>query len=154
MSSYNTEAQYSDTSQFVYPEYGPTLNGTVYPMMSYNNCETRKPNRRPSQQDVDLSPMPLRRYTNVGTHDVQLNNGLHNGVASGRRINYAGSGYLYGVMPIIPGQTRDNVGGFHRKGPSAYTVQDVFTAGPGSQPDHPGGPGKIAGATFINPMTG
>jgi hypothetical protein len=30
----------------------------------------------------------------------------------------------------------------------------MWEAGPGSQPDNPGGPGKIAAPVFINPMTG
>lgn len=144
----------SDTGQFQYPEYGPTLNGTVYPMQSYNNCERRKANRQPSQSDEDLSPWPIRRYTNMGVTDVQLNNGLGYKVASGKRTPYQGTGFMYAVMPIIPGQTRDNVAGFHRKGPSPYNVLDVYTAGPGAQPEHPGGPGKIAAPTFINPMSG
>lgn len=144
----------ADTGQFRYPEYGPTLNGTVYPMRNLNGCETWKTNRRPSQSDVDMSPWPIRRFTNMGTSDVQLNNGLAYGVASGKRIAYQGTGYLYAVQPIIPGQTRDNVAGFHRRGPSPYGVADVFAAGPGAQPEHPGGPGKIAAPTFINPMSG
>lgn len=149
-----TVYQTDDTGRCQYPEYGPTLNGSVVRMMSYNNCEHRKQNRRPSQSDVDDSPWPIRRFTNMGYTDVQLNNGLAYGVASGKRIPYRGTGYLYGVMPIIPGQTRDNAAGFHKRGPSPYNVQDVFTAGPGSQPQHPGGPGKIAAPTFINPMSG
>jgi hypothetical protein len=86
--------------------------------------------------------------------DVQLNNGLRNRVASGLRIPYRGTGYLWTIQPIIPGQMRDNASGYHRKGPSPYNVADVFTSGPGAQPEHPGGPGKIAAPTFINPMTG
>lgn len=145
---------WSDTGQCQYPEYGPTVMGGVYPMQSYNGCETWKSNRRPSQSDVDLSPWPIRRYTNMGVTDVQLNNGLAFKVASGKRIPYAGTGFLYGIMPIIPGQTRDNVSGFHRRGPSPYNVADIYAAGPGSQPEHPGGPGRIAAPTFINPMSG
>jgi hypothetical protein len=144
----------SDTGQPNYPDYGPTLNGTVYPMQSYNGLEYRKPNRRPSQDDVDAYPWPLRRYTNMGTTDVQLNNGLRYGIGRGKIMPYQGTGYLYAIMPIIPGQTRDNAAGFRKKGPSPYNVADVYAAGPGSQPEHPGGPGKIAAPTFINPMTG
>lgn len=144
----------TDTGQFIYPPYSGGLHGVVYPMQSMNNCERRARNRQPSQSDLDYSTWPIRRYTNMSVTDVQLNNGLHHGVASGKRINYRGAGYLWTVAPIIPGQTRDNVAGFHRKGPSPYNVDDVFTAGPGAQPEHPGGPGKIAAPTFINPMTG
>jgi len=146
--------QVTDTGQLQYPDYGPTLNGTVYPMQSYNNLETWKRNRRPPQADQDSYPWPIRRYTNMSTTDVQLHNGLRNRVASGRRIAYSGTGYLYAVMPIIPGQTRDNAAGFHRRGPSPYGVSDIFTNGPGSQPEHPGGPGKIAATSFVNPMSG
>lgn len=149
-----THLAYSDTGQCQYPDYGPTLNAGVLGMRSINGCETWKPNRRPSQSDVDMSPWLARRYTNMGVTDVQLNNGLANGVASGKRVPYQGTGYLYGVMPIIPGQTRDNAAGYHKRGPSPYNVQDVYTAGPGAQPDHPGGPGKIAGTMFVNPMSG
>lgn len=152
---YNPGSNYAtDTGQGIYPAYSTGLHGVPYPMQSINGCERRAPNRRPSQSDLDYSPWPIRRYTNMSTTDVQLNNGLHNGVASGRRINYRGAGYLYATVPIIPGQTRDNVAGFHRKGPSPYNFADAWTAGPGSQPEHPGGPGKIAAPTFINPMTG
>ena len=145
---------YTDTGQCQYPDYGPTLNGTVYPMQSYNGLETWKTNRRPSQSDVDNYPWPIRRYTNMSVTDVQLNNGLRNKVLSGKRINYQGTGFLYAVQPLIPGQTRDNVAGFHRRGPSSYGYQDVYDAGPGSQPQHPGGPGKIAAPQFVNPMSG
>jgi hypothetical protein len=148
------DAPTSDTGQLQYPDYGPTLNGTVYPMQRYNGLESRKPNRRPSQDDVDGYPWPIRRFTNMGVTDVQLNNGLRNRVASGKRIAYQGTGYLYAIAPIIPGQTRDNVAGFHTRGPSPYTVADIYSSGPGMQPEHPGGPGKIAAVQFVNPMSG
>ena len=150
----NYHAAQTDSGQVDYPDFGPTLNGTVYPMQSYNHCETWKGNRRPSQSDVDMSPYPIRRFTNMGVTDVQLNNGLAYKRLSGKRTPYQGTGYLYAIMPIIPGQTRDNVSGYHRRGPSPYNVQDIYTAGPGAQPEHPGGPGKIAAQTFINPMSG
>jgi hypothetical protein len=144
----------TDTGQLKYQDHGPSLHTGTYPMESYNGRETWKSNRRPSQSDVDGYPWPIRRFTNMSVTDVQLNNGLHNGVASGRRINYSGAGYLYAIQPQIPGQTRDNASGYHRRGPSPYNVQDLFTAGPGAQPEHPGGPGKIAAPRFINPMSG
>lgn len=144
----------TDTGRPVHLGFGPGAYAQPFPMEVLNGCEQRAPNRRPSQQDKDYSPWPYRRYTNMSVTDVQLNNGLHNGVAAGKRINYQGSGYLWNVSPIIPGQTRDNAGGFHRRGPSPYNVADVYSDGPGSQPLHPGGPGKIAAPVFINPMTG
>lgn len=137
-----------------YPHYGPTLNGSVYPMQSYNGCETWKSNRRPSQSDVDNSPYPIRRFTNVSATDVQLHNGMRWGTLTGRRIGYLGTGYLWTVAPIIPGQTRDNVAGFHKRGPSPYNVADIYAAGPGQQPEHPGGPGQVAGPVINNPMSG
>lgn len=144
----------TDTGQCDYPAYGAGAHTDPSKMVSINGCETWKTNRRPSQSDVDYSPYLIRRYTNMSVTDVQLNNGLRNRVAAGLRIGYRGTGYLWTVSPIIPGQTRDNAAGFHKKGPSPYTVDDVFTNGPGSQPEHPGGPGKIAAASFVNPMTG
>lgn len=143
----------SDTGQMQYPDYGSSLHTQPASMVSINGCEVRKYNRNPPP-DVDLSPYLIRRFTNMSMTDVQLNNGLHRGVASGRRMNYDGSGYLYGVSPIIPGQTRDNAAGYHKRGPSPFNYQNLWDAGPGSQPANPGGPGKIAAPTFINPMSG
>jgi hypothetical protein len=148
------EAVFVDTGQIAYPPYGSGLHTASLAMQVANGSEVRKPNRQAASSDVDRSTWLARRYTNMGVTDVQLNNGLRYGVANGKRHGYRGSGYLYAVRPIIPGQTRDNVAGFHRKGPSPYTVQDVWEQGPGSQPEHPGGPGKIAAPTFINPMSG
>jgi hypothetical protein len=153
---YNPETNHSktDTGYTVAPNYSPYPQQYSARLQSVNGCESRNPRRNTSQSDMDYSPYLIRRYTNMSVTDVQLNNGLGYGVAKGGRIPYPGTGFLYGVMPIIPGQTRDNAGGYHRRGPSPYNVQDIFTAGPGSQPTHPGGPGKIASPHFINPMTG
>lgn len=144
----------TDTGQISYPDYCAALHTAPAVTRSLNGCETRKPNRRPSQQDVDNSTWLLRRLTNMSVTDVQLGNGLRRRVAAGLRTSAHGVGRLYAARPIIPGQTRDNVAGFHRRGPSPYNVADVWEAGPGSQPEHPGGPGRIAAPTFINPMTG
>jgi hypothetical protein len=146
----------SDTGQERYPTYGTSLHTNPLAMVPINGREGRKLNRLSPETDVDMTPWLARRYTNMSVTDVQLNNGLHNGIASGKRWSYRGTGYLYASNPIIPGQTRDNVAGFHRRGPSPYNVQDVWESGPGAQPEHPqgGGPGKIAAPTFINPMSG
>lgn len=143
-----------DTGHPIYPNYASALHTNPIAGTVLNGRETRKANRLSAQSDVDLYPWIVRRYTNMGVTDVQLNNGLRHGVGNGKRIGYRGAGYLYAVAPIIPGQTRDNVAGFHRRGPSPYTVSDVWTQGPGAQPEHPGGPGKIAAPMFINPMSG
>lgn len=144
----------TDSGQDAYPNYSVTLHTAPAKMVSINGCEYRKPNRQASQSDVDVSPYLIRRFTNMSVTDVQLHNGLRFGVGRGKRLGYQGSGQLYAVQPIIPGQTRDNAGGYHKRGPSLYNVQDMWAAGPGAQPEHPGGPGRIAAPTFINPMTG
>lgn len=145
---------YDDSGHPSYPNYAVRLTTAPVPMRVFNGSEFSKPNRRAPQSDVDMYPYPIRRYTNMSVTDVQLNNGLRWGVATGKRIGYEGVGYLNVVQPIIPGQTRDNAGGFHRRGPSPYRIANVFQNGPGSQPANPGGPGKIAAPTFINPMSG
>lgn len=143
----------SESGQHIAPAFGH--HPGAYAMMPYDYLQVPKPNRRAPTADLDLYPSPpLRRYQNVGVTDVQLNNGLRWRVASGRRIPYAGAGYLYAVVPQIPGQTRDNAAGFHVRGPSPLNVQAMYAAGPGSQPDNPGGPGRIASPYFYNPMTG
>lgn len=145
----------SDTGQLAYPTYAISLHSDPYPMQGYNNSLVRKPNRQAPTTDVDRLPHQFRRYVNAsGVQDVQLANGLRNGVAAGWRIPYLGSGWLYGVVPRIPGQTRGDVSGFHARGPSPLNYDQLWQSGPGSQPSNPGGPGRIAAPTFVNPMTG
>lgn len=145
----------SDTGQIAYPNYGVALHTDPYAMQSYNNGLVRKPNRQAPTTDVDRLPHQFRRHVNAsGVQDVQLLNGLANGIASGKRTPYHGSGYLYAAAPRIPGQTRGDVGGFHTRGPSPLNYDSFWQAGPGSQPANPGGPGRIAGPQFYNPMTG
>ncbi len=144
----------TDTGQYQYPSHSTALTTAPARMMRLNGLEFSKRNRQAPQSDVDLTPYLVRRFTNVSVTDVQLINGLQYKTGTGKRWGYRGTGYLWTVQPRIPGQTRDNAAGFHRRGPSVYNVQDVFANGPGSQPEHPGGPGKIAAPTFINPMTG
>jgi hypothetical protein len=124
-------------------------------MMSLNGLVVRKPDRQSPTCDYDLTPRQLRRYVNAsGAQDVQIGNGLRSGVGSGKVMGYQGEGWLNLAQPIIPGQTRGDVGGFHPRGPSPYNFSNVWQAGPGSQPANPGGPGRIAAPTFINPMSG
>jgi hypothetical protein len=155
-SKFNTTTTPSDndTGHSVYPDYGTGLHTSEYPMMGYDGSLRPKPNRQAPSSDMDVLPHATRRYVNMGVTDVQLNNGLRSRVAAGLRRGYLGTGYLYAVAPIIPGQTRDNAAGFHVRGPSPLNVAAMWEAGPGSQPDNPGGPGKIAAPVFINPMTG
>jgi hypothetical protein len=145
----------SDTGQPAYPPYAVALHTDPYPMQSYNNALALKRNRLPPQTDVDLLPHQFRRYVNAsGVQDAQLLNGLYNGRLAGWRIPYFGSGYLFAAAPRIPGQTRGDVAGFHSRGPSPLNYENMWQQGPGSQPSNPGGPGRIAAPTFINPMTG
>lgn len=145
----------TDTGQLSYPNYGTALHTEPYPMQSDNNSLVRKNNRRPPSLDIDTLPHQFRRYVNAsGVQDMQLHNGMHNRILTGLRIPYLGTGYLFAVVPRIPGQTRGDVAGFHSRGPSPLNYQALWQQGPGSQPSNPGGPGRIAGPQFINPMTG
>lgn len=144
-----------DTGQIAYPGYAVALHTDPYPMASYRNSLVSKRNRQAPSTDVDTLPHQFRRNVNAsGVQDVQLHNGLHNGIAAGWRIPYAGTGWLFAVVPRIPGQTRGDVAGFHKRGPSPLNYENFWQNGPGSQPDNPGGPGRIAAPQFYNPMTG
>lgn len=145
----------SDSGQCAYPNYGVALHTDPYPMQSYNNSLVRKANRQAPSTDVDRLPHQFRRYVNAsGVQDVQALNGMRNGILTGLRIPYFGAGWLFAAAPRIPGQTRGDVAGFHRRGPSPLNYQNMWQAGPGSQPSNPGGPGRIAAPQFVNPMTG
>ena len=86
-----------------------------------------------------------------GRDNVQLRNPV---AATSRKriVLYTAAGYLWAVVPRIPGQTRDNFGGFHMRGIDPQSYAALLAAGPGSNPVNPGGPGKIAGRSYINPM--
>lgn len=145
----------SDTGQLAYGTYAVALHTDPYPMQSYNNGLVRKRNRQAPSCDADILPHQFRRYVNAsGAQDMQLINGLQNGIAAGWRIPYLGTGWLFAVVPRIPGQTRGDVSGFHKRGPSPLNYDQMWQDGPGSQPSNPGGPGRIAAPTFVNPMTG
>jgi hypothetical protein len=145
----------SDTGQLTYPTYAVALHTDTYAMQTYNGGLVRKPNRRAPSSDVDILPHQFRRYVNAsGVQDVQLLNGLGNGRLAGWRIPYFGAGWLFAAAPRIPGQTRGDVAGFHPRGPSPLNYEQMWQQGPGSQPSNPGGPGRIAGPQYINPMTG
>jgi hypothetical protein len=143
----------TDTGQISHRDY--SVGVPEAPMKVYNGLIYRKLNRQAPDSDVDGLPHQVRSYVNAsGAQDVQIGNGMQNGIATGLRIPYAGAGYLYAVVPRIPGQTRGDVAGFHVRGPSPVNYTAMWEAGPGSQPDNPGGPGRIAAPRFINPMTG
>jgi hypothetical protein len=126
-------------------------SGPVYPMQVYNGATRPNPARN-NGQDLDTTPIMFRRYVNMGYTDVQLNNGLRWGVGKGSM--FTPYPYFQSFTPRIPGQTRGDVSGFVKTGPSPYNVQDWANAGAGMQPEHPGGPGMIAGTRIYNPMSG
>lgn len=147
--------QQTDTGTTTYPNVGTGAHVRAAPMTFYNGGLQPKRNRQAPSCDADLLPHQIRNFVNAsGAQDVQLHNGLRNGVAAGWRIPYRGAGWLFMAAPIIPGQTRGDVAGFHVRGPSPLNYQMMWEMGPGSQPDNPGGPGKIAASRFVNPMTG
>lgn len=153
MAEYGNNAN-SDTGQPAYRGYAVALHTDPYPMQPYRNSLVRKTNRQAPTTDVDTLPHQFRRYVSTGVQDVQLINGLQHGIMAGFRYPYAGAGWLFGIVPRIPGQTRGDVAGFHKRGPSPLNYDQMWQSGPGSQPDNPGGPGRIAAPQFYNPMTG
>jgi hypothetical protein len=126
-----------------------------YPVMSYNGMVNYDLARSPGAFGQNHSPHLHRKWTNLGYNDVQIRNGLGRRIGSGQMFPYIQQMYVWAFIPRIPGQQRGDVGGFHTRGPSPYNVQDWFNAGPGSQPEHPGGPGQVVGSsTIFNPMSG
>jgi hypothetical protein len=145
----------TDTGQIAYRNYAVALHTDPYAMQTYNGGLVPKRNRQAPTCDADILPHQFRRYVNAsGAQDMQLINGLQNGIAAGWRIPYFGAGWLFAEAPRIPGQTRGDVSGFHKRGPSPLNYEQMWQSGPGSQPSNPGGPGRIAAPTFVNPMTG
>jgi hypothetical protein len=153
MAEYGNNAN-SDTGQPAYRSYAVALHTDPYPMQPYRNSLVSKRNRQAPSSDVDTLPHQFRRYVSTGVQDVQLLNGMANGRLAGWRIPYLGAGWLFAVVPRIPGQTRGDVAGFHPRGPSPLNYEQMWQNGPGSQPDNPGGPGRIAAPQYYNPMTG
>lgn len=130
--------------------------GAYFPMQSYNGMVVADQTASLSQGShaKDLTPIAFRRYTNMGYTDVQLHNGMGRGQMTGQRFPYFNQVYVWNFIPRIPGQTRGDVSGFVPSGPSQYNVDDWAIQGPGSQPEHPGGPGTVIGTNIINPMSG
>jgi hypothetical protein len=142
-------------------EQNPTANPQVTgmrPMGSINGTLQANPHiAGPYARDMDYSPII---YNLFGTRwgDVQLKNGLANGVASGRINSYRGEGWYDVIVPVVPGQTRQYGGGlpgnYPAKGPAPSQVQSAFDMNAGSQPSYPGGPGQAMGVYLINPGSG
>lgn len=145
----------TETGQLNYGDWSTGVHTREAPMQGYNGGLRRKLNRQAPETDADILPHQLRRFVNAsGAQDAQLINGLQNGIAAGFRYPYRGAGWLFMAAPRIPGQTRGDVAGFHARGPSPLNYAQMWEQGPGSQPDNPGGPGRIAAPRFVNPMTG
>jgi hypothetical protein len=102
----------------------------------------------------DYTPTVQRRNDSgqvSGVANVQLINPVAT-TSRKRIVLYTAAGYLWAVAPRIPGQSRDNFGGFHARGIDPYSYAALIAQGPGSNPVNPGGPGKIAGRSYLNPM--
>jgi hypothetical protein len=134
-------------------------------MQNYRGMSAIPNPARLNGEDIDNTPRQFRRVVDAsGLQQIQIHNGLRAGIGRGNRnipgIPLTGSepsSFYWGqnnITPIIPGQTRGDVAGFHPRGPSPLNVQQMLLNGPGSQPDNPGGPGQIAGQNLVNPMTG
>jgi len=145
----------TDTGQLAYPAYAVALHTDPDRMQSYNGSLVAKRNRQAPTSDVDTLPHQVRNYVNAsGAQDVQLINGMQNGILAGLRLPYLGAGYLFAAAPRIPGQMRGDVAGYHVRGPSPLNYDQMWQNGPGAQPSNPGGPGRIAAPQFVNPMSG
>lgn len=107
--------------------------------------------------DYDATPIIFARIATRWA-DIQLKNGLANGVASGRINGYRGEGWLDNVVPVVPGQTRLSgmrmPGNYPAKGPAPSQWQNAYNSTAGSQPMYPGGPGYVVGAELYNPGSG
>lgn len=143
-------------------EDNPTIDPastSLRPMQSYNGLVTANPQMfTPNRdQEYDATPIVFNRFaTRWG--DMQLKNGLANGVASGKIWGYRGEGWYDNVVPTIPGQTRliggNHPGFFPAKGPAPSQWQNAYNQTAGSQPQYPGGPGQVLSNQLDNPGTG
>lgn len=125
-------------------------------MAVMNGFLTAKQNRHAPTTDANNAPKEFQHYVDASgfTHE-QLNNGLHRKIATGRTSQLGHQApYLTTIVPIIPGQTRDNFGGYLPKGIDPQSYSALIDAGPGSQPVNPGGVGKIAANYYVNPYAG
>jgi hypothetical protein len=101
---------------------------------------------------ADLEPIPITpvKYQNWPEMQIQLLNGWA-GTNWGRKIAY--DDYLKQLTTssemarsyLAPGRNGVALGN-QRIGPSPLNVTQWMQAGPGSQPQAPGGPGQLAGA--------
>jgi hypothetical protein len=137
------------------PSAGQVVNnGTPYYPMAIANGYLTAGKQHAPQTAVDHEPREFQRIVDAsGFKHVQINNGLQRRTGSGLMGPINMQDYLSTVVPIVPGQTRDNYGGFHKKGIDPQSYAQLWADGPGAQPVNPGGPGKIAADYFVNPGT-
>jgi hypothetical protein len=137
----------SDTSS------GRAIQPVNVPVRNYRNMSSNPAAQQYSRAWNDYTPINFRRYVDAsGVQSIQLRNPVAH--TTRRRLTYHAAGYLFAQMPSIPGQMRDNAGGFHSRGIDPLSYQAMWDNGPGSQPANPGGPARIASPQFINPMSG
>jgi hypothetical protein len=123
------------------------------PVENYYGKQSSAPsNSQYSRSFNDYTPINFRRKMGdvSGVSNVQLINPVAT-TSRKRIVLYTAAGYLWAIVPRIPGQTRDNFAGFHTRGIDPQSYAALIAAGPGSQPSNPGGPGKIAGRNYIPP---
>jgi hypothetical protein len=148
-----TMAPFADVGQ----SQGPTSvdsRPSPVPMRNYWGLQQPAPAQSQYIRSYnDYTPTVQRRDDGgavSGRDDVQLINPVAT-TSRKRIVLYTAAGYLWAVAPRIPGQTRDNFGGFQMRGIDPNSYAALVARGPGSQPVNPGGPGKIAGRTYIPP---
>lgn len=140
-------------------EINPSTIDAHAPMESYNGRVFANPHMYTPNRDQEYDNTPII-FNRIGTRwgDLQLKNGLANGVASGRIWGYRGEGWLDNVVPVIPGQTRQIGGGnpanFVARGGAPSQYQQMYDQTAGSQPMYPGGPGYTVGTSLYNPGSG
>lgn len=128
---------------------GTNIDGNIGPLNGYLQAN---PVIHAPTTTTDFSPRLFQRYNiAAGQFEVQLDNGLHRKIGTGLRLPQVT--YLYAANPRIPGQMRDNYGGFHKRGIDPQSYNNLVQNGPGAQPSNPGGPGKMAGNYLYNPGT-
>lgn len=122
---------------------------------NYYNLSNSAPSRMQYIRSFQDRTPTVQRRNDSGAVSGVANVQLINPVATTTRkriVLYSAAGYLWAVAPRIPGQSRDNYGGFHARGIDPYSYAALIAQGPGSNPVNPGGPGKIAGRSYLNPM--
>jgi hypothetical protein len=136
-------------------------NTPFYPMQNYRGLSAIPNPARLNGEDIDHTPRQFRRYVDAsGKLTMLIGNGMGRGQLRGI-INQPGIPIVWllpnGPFPLIPGQTRGDVAGFHTRGPAPANIQNMMDNTAGSQPQNPGGPGTVAlgkGGSLINPMSG